>query len=93
MPAYKSAPKLCPVVLEGGVSCGRPATVLDHARTGGSWPAVYICKWCFEREHPEMVPDKPEPPDIPVFGAQYIGGLYSKPNVNKSRKRWKQATP
>jgi hypothetical protein len=86
----KQSPKTCPVVLEGGMRCGRPATVLDHIRAGVSWPNVYICKVCFEREHPEMIPELPDPPDIPVFGAQYIGGMRSKPNEAKSRKRWKQ---
>jgi hypothetical protein len=90
MPAYKSAPKLCPVVLGNGVDCGRPATVLDAERTGDTYPNVYICKDCFEREHPELIPEKPEPPDIPVFGAQYIGDIHSKPNPEKSRRRWKQ---
>ena len=82
--------RICPVVLDNGTSCGRPATVLDHERTGDRWPNIYICQSCFEREHPELIPEKPEPPDIPVFGAQYIGGMRSRPQPEKSRKRWKQ---
>ena len=38
------------------MSCGRPATVLDHVRTGDSWPNVYICKTCFAREYPDLQP-------------------------------------
>ncbi len=74
--------------------CMNPATVLDAKRTAAMSQdradAVYICGSCFAREYPELIPGLPDPPDIPVFGAQYIGGLRSKPDVEKSRRRWKQ---
>lgn len=75
--------------------CMAPGTVLDAKRTlnmsQDRADAIYLCKRCFEREYPELIPEKPLAPDIPVFGAQYIGGIRSKPNVARSRKRWRLA--
>lgn len=45
-----STQRRCPVLIEG-VGCGRNATVLDHKRTGESWPPVYICQECYQREY------------------------------------------